>query len=123
MGRAENSTIVFRAFPKPSFPRPASITANSQAAIVAVASIQSCSNYGVVLNTLNRYLRKRREAGSAGAGCGALVAVELSGASPLPGQDTSSALAVVLSGKRRIEVGRGFDAATLARLVTVLERL
>lgn len=82
-----------------------------------------CRRHGVVLNTLNRYLRKRREAGSAGAGCGALVAVELSGASPLPGQDTSSALAVVLCAKRRIEVGRGFDAATLARLVTVLERL
>ena len=81
-----------------------------------------CRRHGVVLNTLNRYLRKRREAGSAGAG-GALVAVELSGASPLPGQDTSSVLAVVLSPKRRIEVGKGFDAATLARLVTVLERL
>ena len=44
VGRAENSTIVFRAFHKPSFPRPASIAANSQAAIFAVASIQSCSN-------------------------------------------------------------------------------
>jgi transposase-like protein len=82
-----------------------------------------CRRHGVVLNTLNRYLRKRREAGSADAGCGALVAVELSGVSPLPGQDTSSVLAVVLSPKRRIEVGKGFDAATLARLVTVLERL
>ena len=81
-----------------------------------------CRRRGVVLNTLNRYLRKRREAGSAGAG-GALVAVELTGVSPTPGQDTSSVLAVVLSSQRRIEVGRGFDAATLARLVTVLERL
>ena len=82
-----------------------------------------CRRHGVVLGTLNRYLRKREEAGSAGAGGGALVAVELSGVSPLPGQDTSSVLAVVLSAKRRIEVGRGFDAATLTRLVTVLERL
>src|SRR5664279_782201 len=82
-----------------------------------------CRRHGVVLNTLNRYLRKREEAGSAGAGGGALVAVELSGASPLPGQDTSSVLAVVLNSKRRIEVGKGFDAATLARLVNVLERL
>ena len=82
-----------------------------------------CRRRGVVLNTLNRYLRKRREAGSAGAGRGALVAVELTGASPLPGRDTSSVLAVVLSPKRRIEVGKGFDAATLARLVNVLERL
>jgi hypothetical protein len=42
--RAENSTIVFRPFHKPSFPRPASITTNSQAAIFIVASVQSCSN-------------------------------------------------------------------------------
>src|SRR5271166_6450945 len=62
-----------------------------------------CRRHGVVLNTLNRYLRKRREAGSASAGGGAL--------------------AVVLNSKRRIEVGKGFDAATLARLVNVLERL
>lgn len=82
-----------------------------------------CRRHGVVLSTLHRYLRKRKEAGSAGAGGGALVAVELSGVSPLPGQDTSSVLAVVLNSKRRIEVGRGFDAATLARLVNVLERL
>ena len=82
-----------------------------------------CRRHGVVLSTLNRYLRKREEAGSAGAGGCALVAVELSGASPLPGQDTSSVLAVVLNSKRRIEVGKGFDAATLARLVNVLERL
>ena len=82
-----------------------------------------CRRHGVVLNSLNRYLRKRREAGSADAGGGALVAVELSGVSPTQGQDTSSVLAVVLNSKRRIEVGRGFDAATLVRLVTVLERL
>ena len=81
-----------------------------------------CRRHGVVLSTLNRYLRKRKEAGSAGAG-GALVAVELTGVRPTQGQDTSSVLAVVLSSKRRIEVGRGFHAGTLARLVNVLERL
>jgi len=32
-------------------------------------------------------------------------------------------LTVLLSNGRRVEVGRGFDAETLARLVTVLERL
>ena len=82
-----------------------------------------CRRHGVVLSTLNRYLRKRKEAGSAGAGGGALVAVELSGVSRLPGQDTSRVLAVVVGSGRRIEVGAGFDAPTLARLVTVLERL
>ena len=43
-GRSENSTIVFRAFHKPSFPRPASIISISQAAIFTVDSIQFCSN-------------------------------------------------------------------------------
>src|SRR5271165_351662 len=81
-----------------------------------------CRRHGVVLNTLNRYLRKRKEAGSAGAG-GALVAVELTGVSPTPGQDTSRVLAVVVGSGRRIEVGAGFDAPTLVRLVNVLERL
>jgi hypothetical protein len=33
------------------------------------------------------------------------------------------ALTVLLSNRRRVEVNRGFDAATLAQLVTVLERL
>jgi hypothetical protein len=33
------------------------------------------------------------------------------------------ALTVLLSNRRRVEVSRGFDAATLAQLVTVLERL
>jgi hypothetical protein len=82
-----------------------------------------CRRHGVVLSTLNRYLRKQEEAGSAGAGGGALVAVELSGVSPLQGQDRSRVLAVVVGSGRRIEVGAGFDAPTLVRLVNVLERL
>ena len=82
-----------------------------------------CRRHGVVLSTLNRYLRKREEAGSAGAGGDALVAVELSGVSPTQGQDRSRVLAVVVGSGRRIEVGAGFDAPTLVRLVNVLERL
>ena len=82
-----------------------------------------CRRHGVVLSTLNRYLKKRREAGSAGAGCAPLVAVELTGVNPMLRQDTSRVLAVVVGSGRRIEVGSGFDAPTLARLVTVLERL
>src|ERR1035441_7179038 len=39
VGRAENSTIVFRAFHKPSFPQPASIASNCQAATFAVARL------------------------------------------------------------------------------------
>jgi hypothetical protein len=35
----------------------------------------------------------------------------------------SSALAVVLRGGRRIEVGRGFDTSSLEQLVRVLEEV
>ena len=82
-----------------------------------------CRRRGMVLNTLKRYLKQGRKAQRAGAGCGALVAVEVAAASPAQTREPDSSLAVVLSSGRRIEVGESFDAATLARLVTVLERL
>ncbi len=68
----------------------------------------------------------RRWRGTSGGGCRdrmqALahrrwLAVELSGAHPAGASD----LAVVLTGGRRIEVGRGFDAKTLEQLVGLLE--
>jgi transposase-like protein len=83
-----------------------------------------CRQRGVVLNTLKRYLKQERKAQRAGAGCGALVAVEVTAAgSPGQTRDSVSSLAVVLGSGRRIEVGERFDAATLVRLVAVLERL
>lgn len=82
-----------------------------------------CRRRGVVLNTLKRYLKQDRKAQRADAGCGALVAVEVAAAGPTPVRHPDSNLAVVLSSGHRIEVGVRFDAATLARLVTVLERL
>lgn len=82
-----------------------------------------CRRRGVVLNTLKRYLKGIKKAQRAAAGCGALVAVEVTAAGPARSREPDSSLAVVLSSGRRIEVGERFDAATLARLVTVLERL
>jgi transposase-like protein len=82
-----------------------------------------CRRRGVVLNTLKRYLKQDKKAQMAGASCGALVAVEVAAASPAQSRGPDSSLAVVLGSGRRIEVGEHFDAATLARLVTVLERL
>jgi hypothetical protein len=49
------------------------------------------------------------------------VAVELAGANGRGNSDTAG-LAVVLASGRTIEVGPGFDAPTLERLVSVLER-
>ncbi len=82
-----------------------------------------CRRRGVVLNTLKRYLKQDRKAQKTGTDCGALVAVEVAAAGPARVREPDSSLAVVLRSGRRIEVGEHFDSATLARLVTVLERL
>ncbi len=49
--------------------------------------------------------------------------VELVTSISLAEHDPSCGLAVVLSGGRRIEVQRDFDAPTLERLVSALERV
>ena len=50
-----------------------------------------------------------------------MLAVEIRTASG-SSASTSSGLVVGLSSGRRIEVNRGFDAATLERLLTVLDK-
>ncbi|HXY51641.1 MAG TPA: hypothetical protein VEI01_19500 [Terriglobales bacterium] len=39
------------------------------------------------------------------------------------GQPAEKALAVILPGGRKVEIGVGFDASTLARIVVVLEQM
>jgi hypothetical protein len=78
-----------------------------------------CRERGLGLSTLDRYRTQRRQ--QVPAGSNALLAVEVSGRAAAPIATTSSALAVVLRGGRRIEVGRGFDTSALAQLVRVLE--
>ena len=87
-----------------------------------------CRSHGLGLSTLTRYLKRQKDrespAGSKGVKQSRLVAVELDG--PVATASTGEVpgvLTVLLSNRRRVEVGRGFDAATLAELVTVLERL
>ena len=87
-----------------------------------------CRTHGLGLSTLTRYLKRQKDrespAGSSSIEQGRLVAVEVAvpmataSVDELPG-----ALTVLLSNRRRVEVGRGFDAATLAHLIIVLERL
>lgn len=82
----------------------------------------------MALSTLNRHLKKQQnrqsQAGSKGVEPRRLVAVELASAVTMASVDESpGALTVLLSNRRRVEVSCGFDAATLAQLVTVLERL
>jgi hypothetical protein len=99
-----------------------------------------CLKHGVALGTLD-FWRKRRglereRAVSAGAGTlngegrrkapsgeSRLVAVEVAGwPAGTESQAAGSGATVVFSPRRRIEVSRGFDAATLQRLLHVLER-
>lgn len=79
-----------------------------------------CRAHALSLSTLNRYC-KRRAQGEA-TGVSRWVTVELAGARPANGGGGSSGLTVVLSSGRRIEVGRGFEASTLERLIVLLER-
>lgn len=90
--------------------------------------IDFCRSQGLALSTLGRHLRKQRiersEARSKGVERRGLVAVEVAApeVSMAAGEVSATPLVLSING-RRVEVGRGFDAATLAELVTVLERL
>ena len=61
-----------------------------------------CRKHGLALSTLARYLRRREQVASEGAGPSRWLAVELSGSHPAG----ACGLAVVLPSGRRIEVGR-----------------
>jgi hypothetical protein len=88
-----------------------------------------CQKHDVAMGTLD-FWRKRRHGVVAGyrlrvrkmgamaevGSSGRLVAVELAGTA------TSGRLAVVLPRGRRVEIFEGFDAATLERLLAVLEQ-
>ena len=84
-----------------------------------LSRIDFCRERGLGLSTLDRYRTQQKR--QAPVGRNAFVAVEVSGRAPAPVATTSSALAVVLRGGRRIEVGRGFDTGALEQLVRVLE--
>jgi hypothetical protein len=88
-----------------------------------------CRSHGLSLGTLARHLKKRQDrppqrTGDEGGKPGRLVEVQLSsGATPVGASKDPGILTVLLSNGRRVEVDRGFDAATLGQLVTILERL
>jgi hypothetical protein len=81
-----------------------------------------CRRRGLSRSTLYHHLKKRPSESKPASGGIELLAVEVAGgkcSSPIREPE----LAVVLANARRIEVQAGFDAATLARLVSVLERV
>lgn len=74
---------------------------------------------GLSVASLDKYRRQYRSVARAG-GEGRLVSVEVMPG--LSGSNGGSALWVELANGRRIGVGSGFDAATLERLLAVVER-
>jgi hypothetical protein len=81
-----------------------------------------CRSHGLGLSTLNRHLKQQqtRQSVIEDINPHRLVAVEVMSAKEV---EAVGALTVLLSNRRRVEVQRGFDEETLARLLTVLERL
>jgi transposase len=81
-----------------------------------------CQERGLSLSTLSRYRRRQEQTAGEAAEGKRWLAVEVSGSAAAEGGERASGLAVALPGGRRIEVGRGFDADTLTRLLAVMER-
>lgn len=83
-----------------------------------------CQQRGLAVGTLDKY--RQRVHGGRQSGGRAFVPVEVvpSTARDLNGvAGGDGALVVELRSRRRIEVCRGFDAGTLERLLTILERV
>jgi hypothetical protein len=81
-----------------------------------------CQQRGLSLSTLVRYRRRQQQSAGEATEKKRWLAVEVSGANAAAGGERASGLAVVAAGGRRIEVGRGFDADTLRRLLAMVER-
>lgn len=74
-----------------------------------------CERNDVSLNTLNRYLNRRRQAKPEGAE--QLIRIDVAKPAGFHAE-----LAIVVRQDRKIEVAKGFDAGTLEQVVRVLER-
>jgi hypothetical protein len=83
-----------------------------------------CQERGLAVGTLDKY-RRRVQKGPQSSG-GSMLPVEVvwsTGQNPNMDAGRDGVLVVELRGGRRIEVCRGFDAGTLERLLTVLDRM
>ena len=86
-----------------------------------LTQIEFCRRQDLTLSTLGRYLSQERA--SSEASNRGLVAVELADKKEGGEQSGGCGLSVTVASGRRIEVEAGFDAATLQRLVQVLETM
>src|SRR5215469_14782726 len=83
-----------------------------------LTKVAYCRREQISSSTLYRHFQQANETSIAGAQAG-LLAVEVMGSRWVG----DGGLSVVLPRGRRIEVGAGFDGATLQRLILVLERM
>jgi len=93
----------------------------SEFATSGMPQSEFCSSRGISRSSLDRHLRKQRAQDQGSRAGNRLVAVEVRTAS-VSSASSSSGLVLGLTSGRRIEVNRGFDAATLERLLTVLDK-
>jgi hypothetical protein len=94
------------------------LVANYEAS--GLGRVEFCRKHRLSLSTLARYRRRRVQAGVAPKS--GWLTVEVSG-SDAALETGGSGLALALPSGRRIEIGRGFDAETLRRLLGVLEQI
>jgi hypothetical protein len=81
-----------------------------------------CRLRGISRSSLDRHLRKQRARDRGIRASHRLLAVEVRAGSE-NSAGNSGGLVLALSSGRRIEVNRGFDAATLERLLMVLDKV
>jgi alpha-D-ribose 1-methylphosphonate 5-triphosphate synthase subunit PhnI len=84
---------------------------------------QFCRGRGLTFGVLNRYLKRMQAAVDGSASRDRLVAVEWNSKKTSAERARGCGLSVVLGSGREITVNTGFDAATLQRLVEVLETM
>jgi hypothetical protein len=83
-----------------------------------------CQQRGLAVGTLDKYRRRVHKGPQSSSG--SMLPVEVvwsTGQNPNRDAGRDSVLVVELPGGRRIEVCLGFDAGTLERLLTVLDRM
>ena len=76
-----------------------------------------CEQQGVPLKTLPRYVARYRRERAGNSKAPRWVAVEVAAKRP-----DAAEQCIVLNGRRRIEVKRGFDGETLRRVIVALEQ-
>src|ERR1700691_1635804 len=95
----------------------------SEFATSGMPQSEFCGSRGISRSTLDRHLIKQRAQDQGSRAGNRLLAVEVRAASGrAPGQH-GGGLFVELTNGRRIEVNRGFDAATRECLLTVLDKV